>query len=162
MELTVAAGISVALLTATVLIHFEMFRMASGLTSSQLIPPRGRILLVITVVLVAHIVEIGLYAAAFAGCQELLRLGSIDGVVEGGVLDVVYFSITTYTTLGVEDLHARGPLRLIAGVESLNGLVLIGWSASFTYLAMERSWGGDRGRGLGPPLQGRGKGSTQG
>ena len=27
-----------------------------------------------------------------------------------------------------------------AGVEALNGLLLIGWSASFTYLAMERYW----------------------
>jgi hypothetical protein len=31
-------------------------------------------------------------------------------------------------------------LRIIAGVESLNGLVLIGWSASFTYLSMEQFW----------------------
>ena len=27
------------------------------------------------------------------------------------------------------------------GVEALNGLVLIGWSASFTYLTMEDLWG---------------------
>jgi ion channel len=162
MELTVAAGNSVALLTATVLIHFEMFRLASGLTTSQAIPHRGRILIVIAVVLLAHIVEIGLYAAAFGVCQGPLRLGFIDGTVESAVLDVIYFSMTTYTTLGVGDLHARGSLRLIAGVESLNGFVLIGWSASFTYLAMEQSWGGVRGRDLGPPLRGRGKGSTQG
>jgi hypothetical protein len=32
-------------------------------------------------------------------------------------------------------------MRLIAGIESLNGLVLIGWSASFTYLTMEEFWG---------------------
>jgi hypothetical protein len=144
MELTFAAGISVALLTATVLIHFEMFRLVSGLTTSQMIPPRGRILLVIAAVLLAHMVEIGLYAVAFALCEDPLRLGLIDGALEGSALDVLYFSITTYTTLGVGDLHARGPLRLLAGIESLNGLVLIGWSASFTYLSMERFWGGAR------------------
>jgi len=32
--------------------------------------------------------------------------------------------------------------------ESLNGLVLIGWSASFTYLTMEEFWGPKRSRGL--------------
>ncbi len=69
-----------------------------------------------------------------------MGLGRIDGEIEGGGLDFFYFSITTYTTLGVGDLHPRGPLRLIAGVESLNGLVLIGWSASFTYLEMARFW----------------------
>jgi hypothetical protein len=31
-------------------------------------------------------------------------------------------------------------MRLVSGVEALNGLLLIGWSASFTYLAMERYW----------------------
>ena len=30
--------------------------------------------------------------------------------------------------------------RLIAGVEALTGLLMIGWSASFTYLEMERFW----------------------
>ncbi|MFT5782459.1 MAG: hypothetical protein ACI9EB_001852 [Pseudomonas sp.] len=31
-------------------------------------------------------------------------------------------------------------MRLIAGVEALNGLLLIGWTASSTYIAMERFW----------------------
>jgi hypothetical protein len=33
-----------------------------------------------------------------------------------------------------------GPIRLLAGLEALNGLLLIGWSASYTYIAMERFW----------------------
>jgi hypothetical protein len=33
-----------------------------------------------------------------------------------------------------------GSLRLLAGVEALNGLLLIGWSASYVYIAMERFW----------------------
>ena len=30
--------------------------------------------------------------------------------------------------------------EVLAGVEALNGLLLIGWSASYTYIAMERFW----------------------
>jgi len=52
----------------------------------------------------------------------------------------LYFSAETYTSLGFGDLIPIGPLRLLAGAEALNGLVLIGWSASFTYIAMERFW----------------------
>jgi len=29
----------------------------------------------------------------------------------------------------------------MAGIETLTGLVMIAWSASFTYLAMEKFWG---------------------
>ena len=32
------------------------------------------------------------------------------------------------------------PLRILVGTESLNGLILITWSASFTYLSMEKFW----------------------
>ena len=33
-----------------------------------------------------------------------------------------------------------GTLRLVAGVEALNGLILITWSASFAFLVMQRRW----------------------
>jgi len=50
------------------------------------------------------------------------------------------FSAETYTTIGLGDTYPLGPLRLITGIEALNGLLLIGWSASFTYLAMQKFW----------------------
>jgi hypothetical protein len=68
-------------------------------------------------------------------------MGGLSGHLEGDLLDYFYFSMATYTTLGIGDLHPSGVMRLIAGIESLNGLVLIGWSASFTYLTMEELWG---------------------
>jgi hypothetical protein len=29
---------------------------------------------------------------------------------------------------------------MLAGAEALNGLLLVGWSASYAYIAMERFW----------------------
>ena len=52
----------------------------------------------------------------------------------------MYFSAETYTSLGFGDVTPLGPIRLLAGVEALNGLLLIGWSASYTFIAMERFW----------------------
>ena len=54
---------------------------------------------------------------------------------------LIWQLLATYTTLEIGDLHPSGVMRLIAGVESLNGLVLIGWSASCTHLTMEELWG---------------------
>ena len=45
-----------------------------------------------------------------------------------------------YTSVGFGDILPQGHLRLIAGVEGLAGLLMIGWSASFTYLMMEKLW----------------------
>lgn len=45
-----------------------------------------------------------------------------------------------YTTVGFGDLIPIGPIRLMAGVEALTGLVMITWSASYTFLEMQRDW----------------------
>ena len=140
MELAAILTLSLLLVAVTVIVHYEFLRGISGLTGRLSIPDRAQILVIIAGVLVAHLVEVTLYAAAYLAVENWMALGRIDGEIEGSVLDVFYFSITTYTTLGVGDVHPRGYLRLIAGFESLNGLVLIGWSASFTYLEMGLLW----------------------
>ncbi|MGJ3262590.1 MAG: ion channel [Salinarimonas sp.] len=91
--------------------------------------------------LLAHLLDVLLYAAAFAAMQDRAGLGGLDGELTGTFSDFVYFSLTSYTTLGVGDVWPTGPMRLLAGIAALNGLVLIGWSASFTYLEMEELWG---------------------
>lgn len=140
MATTIAIALSLLLVAASVLIHYEFLRATSAFSSRLAIPRRTHILVVIAGVLVAHLVEVTMYGAAYYFCELWGGLGRIDGEMEGGALDYFYFSITTFTTLGIGDVHPRGALRFIAGVESLNGLVLIGWSASFTYLSMEQFW----------------------
>lgn len=73
----------------------------------------------------------------------LLRLdhyGSLVGHFNGSLLDCVYFSFTTYTTLGIGDIEPHGPLRFLAGLEALTGFLLITWTASFMFVEMSRNW----------------------
>ena len=44
------------------------------------------------------------------------------------------------TGLGYGDMVPVGSVRLLTAAEALNGLVLLGWSVSFTYLIMQRYW----------------------
>jgi hypothetical protein len=74
---------------------------------------------------------------------ELLRFentGSVTGSDAHSLLDAVYLSANTYTTVGFGDLAPVGPVRFIGGTMALTGLVLITWSASFTFLEMQRFW----------------------
>lgn len=88
-----------------------------------------------------HIIEIWCYGLAY---WELARFPD-TGFVHGGagidrLFDAIYFSAITYATVGFGDLAPVGALRLLAGLEALTGLLLITWSASFTYLEMSRLW----------------------
>jgi hypothetical protein len=144
MDNILAMLLAVVLLASTVIIHYEMLRVTARLAPELSIPTRFRVLIVIAGVLLSHILEVCLYAVVYMLMQLHFGLGSVAGEFSGGPMDFFYFSVTTYTTLGVGDLFPTGPLRIVAGVEALNGFVLLGWSASFTYLSMEKFWGEDR------------------
>lgn len=64
--------------------------------------------------------------------------GHVAGADPLGLLDAVYLAAMSYTTVGFGDLVPVGPLRFLAGTVALVGFVMITWSASFTYLGMER------------------------
>src|SRR3546814_10713646 len=71
---------------------------------------------------------------AFAwGLLAIPGVGHVAGTDTLGLLDAVYLSAVTFTTVGFGDLAPVGPIRFLCGMEALSGFVLITWSASFTY-----------------------------
>ena len=140
MGIALAAGLTLALVMASVLIHYEVLYGASRLIPRLSIPVRARMPVVIAACVTAHVLEISLFAAAYGSMDAQLGMGTISGATAGSALDLFYFSATTFTTLGFGDLNPLGALRIVASLESLTGLVLIGWSASFTYLSMQEFW----------------------
>lgn len=140
MSLLIAILAAVFLVGATVAIHYGVLRWTSLLIPHISLRPRARIVVVIFAVFLGHVIEVMLYAFAYFLMHESYGLGYIGGDFEATAVDFFYFSITTFTTLGIGDVQPYGYLRIVAGMESLNGLGLIGWSASFTYLVMEKSW----------------------
>jgi hypothetical protein len=141
------------LLVLTTFIHYEVLRMLSMGLPLLRMPTRAKLIVVIIATFLAHAAEIFLYAIAFYLLVENLHAGTIGTTVPATFTLYVYFSAETYTSLGYGDVTPNGVLRLLAGMEALNGLLLIGWSASYIYLSMERFWGdeGKRGRDDGAP-----------
>ena len=138
LSIVYALLISFALVVATVIIHYEVLTTSFPIRGHVSVSIRGRMLRLIAGIFFAHLVEICLYAAAYYVMHQHLGLGTISGRLGEGAMDYFYFSIISYTTLGFGDVYPMGPMRIVGGVESLNGLVLVGWSTSYTYLAMQR------------------------
>lgn len=122
-----------------VLLHYEVLNVLSRWLARHSRQRRQRVLFAIVGMLSAHIAEIWIFAIV----SMLLLLGPQFGVttgIESDLLDQVYLSAMTFTTVGVGNAHVAGPIRFLNGTEALTGLVLITWSASFTFLEMERFW----------------------
>jgi len=137
----VLVGISCAvLLVITTIIHYEVLRMLTIVLPAFAIPARAKLMVVIFGAFFAHAAEIVLYAAAIYLLVRYAGTGTLGDVGHFSLTKCMYFSAETYSSLGYGDVVPGGDLRLLAGVEVLNGLLLIGWSASYTYIAMERFW----------------------
>ena len=133
----------VVLLVLTTVIHYEVLRMLTGGLPTLDMPVRAKLIVVIFGAFVAHAAEILMYAAAFYVLVRYFGAGPLGHLTPSSMTLCLYFSAETYTSLGYGDVVPGGALRLLAGMEALNGLLLIGWSGSFIYIAMERFWGDD-------------------
>lgn len=128
------------LVVGTTLFHHEVLRALHAVLPRIGIPNRSKLVVVVLVAFLAHLAEIALYGVTFYFLVTQLGAGTLAGTADLSLAASIYFSAETYSSIGFGDLTPIGPVRLLAGVEALNGLLLIGWSASFTYISMERFW----------------------
>lgn len=138
MLIVITACLLLIALTAT--LHYETLRLLNAGLPALRVPNRTKVLVVIFVTFIAHAIEMAVYGMAIYALVRFLGAGALTGSAGFSFINCLYFSAETYTSLGFGDLTPVGPVRLLAGVEALNGLLLIGWSASYTYIAMERFW----------------------
>lgn len=74
-----------------------------------------------------HAIGIGAYGLLY------VSLGAVTPAY-----DAMYFSAMTYGTLGYSDSLLSDNWRLVAAIEGINGLLLIGWSTAFFVTMMGR------------------------
>ena len=126
---------------ACVLFHYEGLSLLSRRLSARHESQRRRkVLYGIFGVLALQISEIWIFGLVLWGLLLLPGTGGVTGSESLALLDAIYLSAMTYTTVGFGDLAPVGAIRFLAGTEALTGFVLITWSASFTFLEMERFW----------------------
>ena len=143
-EYAIMGLIGLGLMALTSLISYHILR-SLWAALPRLISRHNVLLLLMSLpVFVAHITCIWLYAAVIYGVSAWTEWGTLTGeAVTGaapGFLLCLYYSAMVYSTVGFGDVIPTKGLEMLAGIEALNGLVLIGWTVSFTYLSMEKFW----------------------
>lgn len=138
--MTLVVCFSFVLIFVTILIHFVVLQQTSRVLVRCGSPRPMLSVVAVFGAVVAHLVEIGLYASAYYTLTVFLPVGEVEGVPITNPMDYFYYSTVMYTSLGLGDAYPASHLRFISSIEALNGLLLIGWSTSFTFLAMRTYW----------------------
>ncbi len=133
-----AIAMALALVIITFALHYQIFTSLAKYTPRLKLSAYNQMMVIILVIFTTHLVEIGLYAIAYYWTIDGLQLGVLEGIAIDDPMTYLYYSTVVYTSLGLGDIYPGGHIRFITGIETLNGFLLITWSASFTYLAMNR------------------------
>lgn len=131
--------INLTIVALAVVIHYEILYRLSVLMPKLKIQTHNRVIIGVFGVIFAHLIEVFLFALSFYSMHRN-NWGQLSGNYDGSLMDSVYFSFATFTTLGYGDIEPLGAIRYLAGFESLIGLVLIAWSSSFLFYEMQKYW----------------------
>ncbi|KAA2312264.1 two pore domain potassium channel family protein [Pseudooceanicola sediminis] len=119
------------------LIHVRAMSLVMAATKRASFSRSGNLLIALYCLAIAHILEAGLYAVGFS-LGEGIGIGGFAQANVETFMDVFYFSVVNYSSLGLGDIYPTGHLRFLAGVEALNGFLLISCSASTIFLVVTR------------------------
>ena len=137
----VAAIFSFLLIVSCAMIHYAALHLIyDSLPNIRFIPRTAKVPVAVLGAIISHAVQIVLFGASFYILRDHFGLGSFGGEFRDAFTSFLYFSAETYTSLGFGDIFPLGQLRMLTGVEALTGLLMISWTASFTYLEMSRFW----------------------
>ena len=128
--------ISGVMVGATVVIHFAGLLILMWLLRARghnfrahesVVGQIAAIVFVVLGLVAIHTVEIWLYALLYYG------LGALQHFEEA-----LYFSTTSFTTIGYGDVVLDRKWRLLGAIEGANGLILFGWSTAFLFSVTAR------------------------
>jgi len=137
------AIISVVLVLTCVGIHYFALVNLSQLRSHGSTHPRRWLNLMVLGAIVAHIAELSVFAVGYYVVDTWDARSELRDTAGQSSDAYLYFSSVAYTSLGFGDITPHGDLKFMTALETLTGLLLIAWTASFIFIEMQATW--DRG-----------------
>ena len=131
---------TVAIIVVVVIFHYEGLYWLSRLSRSGRVRHRPRIIVMIFGQLLLHCASIWVFGLGYYMLLQHPDFGSLEPMAIITIGESVYYSAVVYSTLGFGDVISVGPIRFLTGMEAVTGLVMITWSASFTFVEMQRNW----------------------
>jgi len=105
------------------LTRIHVLKFATSVQADRVLVPLGMVL----GIFVIHGVEIWAYALLYWRSHAAL-----------GLDEALYLSLGAYTTTGWVDMHLRPGWRVVLSLESITGLLMVGWSTAFFFQNLTR------------------------
>tara|TARA_Y100000389_G_scaffold44587_1_gene39301 strand:- start:6219 stop:6692 length:474 start_codon:yes stop_codon:yes gene_type:complete len=124
--------VNTLIVVIAVLIQFEVLYFTKKYIS-KLISKNVRVICFMFVFLFIHVTIIWFFAICFELYIIYNHSSHLLGNLQHNFFDLVYLSLTAYTSLGFGDIYPKGDIRFLVVIEPLLGALLIAWNASFLF-----------------------------
>ena len=94
---------------------------------AYVIEQMGVILVVALGLFIMHAIQVAVYAWAYLALDVFPDFET-----------ALYFSTSSFTTVGYGELFIEGPWRMVGAIQSANGFLLLGWSTIFLLSVLTR------------------------
>jgi hypothetical protein len=123
----VVATIAIHALAVTATVNFVRREIKLRRTGAGFWRDVAIVSVAISIALVAHLLEIGVWAMLFMLCREFPAFAT-----------AYYHSAVNYTTLGYGDLIMTPPWRLLGPLEAATGMLMFGVSTAIVFAVIQR------------------------
>lgn len=124
--------VTILTILVSVSLHYYVLNRLNAVIDKRSKTQQWMVLLMVVIILVTHFLEVMAFSSVYWLFASHFAISTFE--------EAVFLSFLSYSTLGFVDFELSDYYRLILGVEALCGLLLIAWSASFTFIAMHRLW----------------------
>ena len=123
----IVIGITVVIQAYGTMYWVRRFDRKRNTQTSDYLRKQGVQLLIATSVFLIfiHLVQAAIWALVFMFLPEVTEFETFE--------KSMYFSLVTFTTLGYGEITIASANRILAGLEAINGITLIGWSTAFMF-----------------------------
>jgi voltage-gated potassium channel Kch len=123
----VACTIIIQALAVMATVNFIRRQRRLGCVGAGFLPDLSIVAIAISVVLVAHLVEIAVWAVLFFACGEFSNFAT-----------AYYHSAVNFTTLGYGDVIMTPSWRMLGPLEAANGMLMFGVSTAIIFAIIQR------------------------
>lgn len=121
-------------------LFYEVLGITLRIIAKYHLKTRSLMFFLVAMIFFAHTLIIWIYAFVYWIMTHYFNFKPLSGLKIDDFFGYLYFSATTYSSLGIGDIIPHESMQFVVAVEVLNGLILIGWSVMVTYFAVQKLW----------------------